>query len=61
MAAGGAHTRGTMIIGPTEDPVAGLVESLEVRWIVPGQLPPAMPEWFARFPAGTETREDTVG
>ena len=47
-----------MITGAAEDPVAGLVESLEVRWIVPGQLPSAMPEWFARFPAGTETRED---
>ena len=44
--------------GPAEDPAAGPVESLEVRWIVPGRLPSAMPEWFARFPAGTETRED---
>jgi len=48
-----------MITRLTEDPAAGPVESLEVRWIVPGQLPSAMPEWFARFPAGTETREDT--
>ncbi len=41
-----------------EDPTAGPVDSLEVRWIVPGQLPSAMLEWFARFPAGTETRQD---
>ena len=41
-----------------EDPAAGPVDSLEMRWIVPGQLPPAMLEWFARFPAGTETRQD---
>ena len=40
------------------DPAAGPVDSLEVRWIVPGQLPPGMLEWFARFPAGTETRQD---
>ncbi len=41
-----------------EDPTARPVDSLETRWIVPGQLPSAMLEWFARFPAGTETRQD---
>jgi hypothetical protein len=41
-----------------EDPAAGPVDSLEVRWIVPGQLPSAVREWFERFPAGTETRQD---
>ena len=40
------------------DPAAGPVDSLEVRWIVPGQMPLVMLEWFARFPAGTETRRD---
>jgi len=30
----------------------------EVRWILPGQLDTAMVEWFARFPAGLESRED---
>lgn len=29
-----------------------------MRWITPGPLTPAMREWFARFPAGTETRDD---
>ncbi len=30
----------------------------EVRWILPGQLDAAMVEWFARFPAGLESRDD---
>jgi hypothetical protein len=38
---------------------AAPVESLEVRWITPGPLGTALREWFARFPAGTETWEDT--
>src|SRR5450755_2626940 len=33
--------------------------ALEVRWIFPGQLEIAVAGWFARFPAGTESREDT--
>jgi hypothetical protein len=39
--------------------VTGGVHSLEVRWIVPGPLEAAMGRWFARFPAGLESREDT--
>ena len=35
------------------------VRSLEVRWIFPGQLEAAVALWFGRFPAGTESREDT--
>ena len=41
-----------------EDLAAAPVDSLEVRWITPGSLGTAMREWFGRFPAGTETRED---
>jgi len=41
-----------------EDLIAAPVASLEVRWITPGPLGMAMREWFARFPAGTATRED---
>lgn len=41
-----------------EELAAAPVDSLEVRWITPGPLGTAMREWFARFPAGTETRED---
>ncbi len=47
-----------MMAALAEDPTAGPVDSPVVRWIVPGQLPSAMLEWFARFPAGTETRQD---
>jgi hypothetical protein len=35
------------------------VSSLEVRWIFPGELEPAVAGWFGRFPARTESREDT--
>src|SRR5215467_6331567 len=35
------------------------VDSMEVRWIFPGALGSAVREWFGRFPAETETREDT--
>lgn len=33
--------------------------SLEVRWIVPGVLPPEMIEWFGPSGAGVETRLDS--
>ena len=33
--------------------------TLEVRWILPGELDPAVADWFARFPAWTETRQDS--
>ncbi len=35
------------------------VRSLEVRWIFPGQLETAVAEWFGRFPAETQSREDS--
>ena len=38
--------------------MANPMDSLEVRWITPGPVTPAMREWFARFPSGTETRDD---
>ena len=34
------------------------VDSLEVRWIFPGQIETAVAEWFGRFPAETQSRED---
>lgn len=39
-------------------PVTEGIRSLEVRWIFPGQLDTAVTEWFARFPAELETRDD---
>jgi hypothetical protein len=48
-----------MTAEPPDSPVSEGVRSLEVRWIFPGQLTAAVARWFGRFPAGTESREDT--
>ena len=48
-----------MTVESREGPVTEAVPSLEVRWIFPGQLETAVAGWFARFPARTESREDT--
>jgi hypothetical protein len=41
------------------NPMTEAVRSLEVRWIIPGPLETAVARWFSRFPAGTESRQDT--
>jgi hypothetical protein len=41
-----------------ENPITEAVRSLEVRWIFPGRAGAAVAEWFGRFPAGMESRED---
>ena len=48
-----------MTATPPESPVTEGLRSLEVRWIFPGQLEAAVARWFGRFPAATETRQDT--
>ena len=48
-----------MTADPPGSPVADGVRSLEVRWIFPGRLEAAVAGWFGRFPARTESREDT--
>jgi len=48
-----------MMAEPPESLITEAVRSLEVRWIFPGQLEAAVAGWFGRFPAGTESREDT--
>ncbi len=48
-----------MTAEPPQSPVTEGVRSLEVRWIFPGRLETAVARWFGRFPAGTESREDT--
>ena len=48
-----------MTAKPPQSPVTEALRSLEVRWIFPGQLETAVAEWFGRFPARTESREDT--
>jgi hypothetical protein len=45
-----------MTAEPPGSPVTEGVRSLEVRWIFPGQL---VAGWFGRFPAQTQSREDT--
>jgi hypothetical protein len=50
---------GTMTAELPEGPVTEGVRSLEVRWIFPGRLEDTVAGWFGRFPAGTESREDT--
>jgi len=48
-----------MTAEPPDSPVTEAVRSLEVRWIFPGPLETAVARWFSRFPATTESREDT--
>jgi hypothetical protein len=48
-----------MTAAPTGKPIPEPLDSLEVRWIVPGELGSAIRRWFGRFPGETETREDT--
>jgi hypothetical protein len=48
-----------MTAEPPERLVTEGVRSLEVRWIFPGQLETALGGWFGRFPAETQSREDT--
>ena len=48
-----------MTAEPPEGPVTGGPRSLEVRWIFPGQLETAVAEWLGRFPAESQSREDT--
>ena len=47
-----------MTVTPPEPLVTGGLRSLEVRWILPGQLEPAVAGWFARFPAEMAARQD---
>jgi hypothetical protein len=46
----GARSEASQAVSPAD--------SLEVRWIAAGLVTPAMREWFTRFPAGTEARDD---
>jgi len=46
-----------MTAEPPQSP--GYRSSLEVRWMFPGQMGAAVGGWFGRFPAETESREDT--
>jgi hypothetical protein len=47
-----------MATAPPEGPVIEGLRSLEVRWILPGPLEPAVAGWFGRFPAEMAARQD---
>jgi hypothetical protein len=47
-----------MTTATPEGPVIEGLRSLEVRWILPGRLEPAVAGWFGRFPAEMASRED---
>jgi len=55
----GQEHEATMAAAQPESLVTEGARSLEVRWILPGQLEAAVAGWFGRFQAGTESREDT--
>jgi hypothetical protein len=48
-----------MTVTAPESAVTEGVRTLEVRWILPGQLKTEVADWFERFRARFETREDT--
>lgn len=54
----GVRGNRAMMVTPPEPLVTGGLRSLEVRWILPGPLEPAVAGWFARFPAEMAARQD---
>lgn len=52
------HPLTTPLTGPPGNSVIGVLSTVEVRWILPGQLDAAIAGWFRRLPAWTESRED---
>lgn len=48
-----------MTVTTIEGTVTEGARTLEVRWILPGQLKTEVADWFGRFRARVETREDT--
>jgi hypothetical protein len=47
-----------MTAAPPQSHVIEGLRSLEVRWILPGLLEPAVTGWFGRFPAEVAARQD---
>jgi hypothetical protein len=52
------HPLTTPPTGPPGNSVIEGLSTVEVRWILPGQLDASIAGWFSRFPADTESRED---
>jgi hypothetical protein len=46
------------LTGPPGPSVIEGLSTVEVRWILPGQLDAAVAGWFGRFPAAMDSRED---
>ena len=57
-AASGPGEQKTVTAAPPEGQGIQGLYSLEVRWILPGRLEPAVAGWFGRFPAETAARQD---
>lgn len=45
-------------LAASREPVVVSLATLEARFILPGRVPAAMVEWFARLPTTTEARQD---
>ncbi len=52
------HPLTTPLTGPPGNSVIGGLSTVEVRWILPGELDAPVAGWFRRFPGWTESRED---
>ena len=52
------HPLTTPLTGPPGNSVIGELSTVEVRWILPGELDAPVAGWFRRFPGWTESRED---
>lgn len=52
------HPLTTPLTGPPGNSVIGGLSTVEVRWILPGELDAPVAGWFKRFPGWTESRED---
>jgi hypothetical protein len=48
-----------MTAGQPEGPLSEGIRTLEVRWILPGELQTPVAGWFGQFTGGTESRQDT--
>ena len=52
------HSPIASLTGPSVPSVIEGLSTVEVRWILPGQLDAAVAGWFGRFPAAMDSRED---
>ena len=52
------HSPIASLTGPPGPSVIEGLSTVEVRWILPGQLDAAVAGWFGRFPAAMDSRED---